>query len=391
MLVMGDGTRAVQGPGERAAGPVVTPIVQSATFTLPSTSAIEDLYAGRRDDHVYTRYGNPTVDSAAARVAHLEGVESGLLAASGMAAIALVTMSLAGTGGRIVAVEDLYGGTAALLESVLPRLGITVDLVPTREPAALESALAIGPADLVYLESPTNPTLRLVPIRDAAAIARRHGVVSVIDSTFASPVNCRPAGLGVDLVLHSVTKYLSGHSDLIGGAVCGSAELVSRIAAVHRVTGAVMDPHAAFLLERGLKTLHVRMVRHNENALRLARLLEAHSKVARVHYPGLESHTQHALAIEQMPGGFGGVLAFDLDGGKDQAARFADSLRLFRNAASLGGVESLVSLPVVQSHRDASPETLRRSGIEPGTVRLAVGIEDFEDLAEDIDQALSKS
>lgn len=385
---MRDATRAVHGPAPHSEGPLTTPIAQTTTFIARSTAELDDIYEGRATGHLYTRYGNPTLDSAAARVAALEERDGALLCASGMAAITLVALTFARSGGRVLAVEDLYGGTARLFDALLPRLGMTVERFPTGDAGALEALLAAGPAELVYLESPTNPTLRLAPLARIAELARRHGAVTAVDSTFATPINTRPARFGVDVVIHSVTKYLGGHSDVMGGAVAAPRGLLERLDATHRVTGAIMDPHAAFLLERGTKTLAVRMRHINASAQRLASALVAHPLVTRVHYPGLPAHPQHVLAREQMPGGFGGVVAFDLPGGKAQAARFADSLRIVRNAASLGGVESLVTIPVVQSHRGQTATELARSGIVPGTVRLSVGLEDPDDVVEDVLQAL---
>jgi cystathionine beta-lyase/cystathionine gamma-synthase len=386
-----DATRTVHGPDQQRTGSLVTPIAQTSTFVAASTAAIDDLYEGRATGHVYTRYGNPTVESCARRIAELEELDGCLLAGSGMAAIALTALTFARPGGRFLANEDLYGGTAKLFELVLPRLGVTVERFPTTDAAALDHLLATGPADLVYLESPTNPTNRLVPLAEVATIARRHAVPTAIDSTFATPLCCKPARLGIDIVIHSATKYLGGHSDLMAGAVCAPRALLDRLEATHRVTGGILDPHAAYLLERGLKTLSVRLERILATSMRLAAYLERHAKVTRVHYPGLPSHPQHALARAQMPGGAGGVVSFDLPGGKPAAARFADALHLFRNAASLGGVESLITLPIVQSHRGQSEAQLARQGIVAGTVRLAIGVEDAGDLEADVAQALERA
>jgi len=382
--VHGDDT----GPRE---GPVTTPIAQTSTFGFLDTQAIDDLYEGRREGHAYSRYSNPTVASAARRVAVLEGGEAGILTASGMGAVTAIVLAHAKAGGRILAVQDTYGGTTALFERILPRFGVRVDRFPTADAKSLERALADGGADLVWLESPTNPTLRLVDLDAVSAIARDAGVPTAIDSTFASPINAKPLAHGIDVVMHSATKYLGGHADLTLGAIVASRKRLAAIEAVARTLGATPDPHAAFLLERGLKTLELRVKRANANAQSLAEWLERHPKVARVHYPGLLSHPQHALARRVMPGGGGGVVSFDLKAGtKAAAVAFADALRLVRNAASLGGVESLVTLPVVQSHRSLSPQQLAASGITPGTVRLACGVEDVGDLRADLDQALAK-
>ena len=382
----GDGTAAVHGPDERAPGSLTTPIHQTSTFVLADAQAVDDAYEGRLDADVYTRYSNPSLRSVERRLAHLERTEAALVTASGMGAVTTTLLAFVPAGGRVVATEDLYGGALNVLKFLRDRHGVRVDHVPTGDPDALRRALREG-ADLAYLESPTNPTLRLVDLKASAEAARAAGVVTVVDSTFATPVNCRPHDLGIDLVLHSATKYLGGHSDLMAGAVCGSADLVKRVWGMHKLVGSVLDPHAAFLLERGLKTLPLRMRAHNGNAQRLAEHLAQHPMVRRVHYPGAPTHPQHDLARRQMRG-FGGLLSFDL-ASFDEARRFLDGLRLVRNAASLGGVESLCSLPLQQSHRNQPQAVLDRSGIVPGTVRLAVGVEDAEDLVADVERALA--
>ncbi|HWG91859.1 MAG TPA: PLP-dependent aspartate aminotransferase family protein [Candidatus Thermoplasmatota archaeon] len=381
----GPGTKSIHGDENAKAGSVVTPIYQTSTFAATRT---EDLLALQGSDSTvfYTRYGNPSLAAAEKKIALLEGAERALVSGSGMAAVSETVLSLVGTGGRIVSVRDIYGGTHALFSTVCARMGIRVDYVPTTSPEALAEALRT-PADLVYLESPTNPTFRLVDIRESARIAKERGVLTVIDSTFASPINSRPIELGVDVVLHSATKYLGGHSDISAGAVAGSNAVMEKIIKTHRLLGAVLDPHAAFLLERGIKTLPVRMRQHNETGMAIAEYLAGHPKVARVHYPGHPSHPQHSLAKRQMSG-FGGVLAIDLKSDEKGAARFADSLQLVRNAPSLGSVESLVSIPVLTSHRAVPPAEYPSMGITSGTVRLSLGLEDVDDLIADLDAAL---
>lgn len=366
---------------------MVAPVHLTSTFVLEDAEDVDAVYEGRRGGDVYTRMSNPSLSLVAEHVARLEGVEAGSVMGSGMAAIACTVMALVPSGGRVVATEDLYGGTAAFLGMMAQRFGVEVHFVPTREPDVLRAALDGHRADLVYLESPTNPTCRVVDLEASARVAREHGAVSVVDSTLASPFNTRPAEFGVDLVLHSATKYLAGHSDVTAGVVVGPRVLVDRVDAMRRLIGPVLDPHAAFLLERGVRTMALRVAAANANGLAMARFLEAHPKVERVHYAGLPSHPQHELARRQMRG-FGGMLSFDLPS-LGAAKRFLDGLRLVRNAASLGGVESLCSLPVQQSHRNQSPEMLARSGITPGTVRLALGVEEFEDLRADVERALT--
>lgn len=382
----GERTTSVHGRDEPRRGSLVTPIHQTSTFVLEDAEDVDAVYDGRRAGDVYTRYSNPSLAAVESRLAALERTETALVLASGMGAITDTVLAHVGAGGRIVTIDDLYGGTLNLFRMLQRRFQVRVDHVPTTDVEALRAALRT-PADLVYLETPTNPTLRLVDLKASAEAARAAGVVSAVDSTFASPVNTRPHELGVDLVVHSATKYLGGHSDISAGVVCGTREAVGRVRAVSKLTGAVLDPHAAFLLERGLRTLPLRVQAANENAQRVAEHLSTHPAVRRVHYPGLPSHPQHTLAKRQMRGA-GGLLSFDLDG-LDEAKRFLDGLRLVRNAASLGGVQSLCSLPVQQSHRHQPPEVLARSGITPGTVRLAVGIEDAADIIADLERALA--
>ena len=384
----GESTLGVHGRRPGKPGPITTPVYQTSTFVLESAAHVDDIYEGRVAGDVYSRYSNPTLASAADRVAALEGAEAGLVVASGMAAISGAVLAFVGAGGRIVANEDLYGGTHRLFQDLSARFGVRLDTFPSADTDALRELLR-EPADVVYLETPTNPTLRLVDLAAASELARAAGAVSIADSTFASPVNAKPhRDLGVDLVVHSATKFLGGHADITAGAVAGSAAHVKRVDLMARSLGGTLDPHAAFLLERGLKTVALRVNACNANALRLAEHLEAHPAVRKVHYPGLASHPQHALAKRQMPGGFGGVLSFDL-AGFDEAKAFLDGVRVIRNAASLGGVESLAMISVQQSHRGLPDALLARSGITRGTVRLSVGVEDIADLLADVDRALA--
>ncbi|HVM45279.1 MAG TPA: aminotransferase class I/II-fold pyridoxal phosphate-dependent enzyme [Candidatus Thermoplasmatota archaeon] len=383
----GESTTGVHGRGRARPGPLTTPIYQTSTFVLKDAADVDAVYEGRREGDVYSRFSNPTLASAADRVAALEGAEAGLVFASGMAAISAAVLAHVGAGGRIVANEDLYGGTTRLFHELATRFGVRVDKFRSDDADAMR-ALLREPADLLYVETPTNPTLLLVDLAAAAQSARASGTPSLCDSTFASPVNSKPLALGMDLVVHSGTKYLGGHADLTAGALAGSRERIRRVDAMGRSLGGTLDPHAAFLLERGMKTIALRVRACNANAQRVAEHLERHPAVRKVHYPGLPSHPQHALAKRQMPGGCGAVLSFDLASLGD-AKRFLDGLRLVRNAASLGGVESLCSIPYQQSHRGQPPEVLARSGIVPGTVRLSVGVEDADDLLADLDQALA--
>lgn len=388
----GDSTEAVHaGRRGRKAAPLAEPVVRASAFTVDAMADFDPLYEGRKSGYVYARFGSPTVDAAARRLAVLEGAEACVLAASGMAAISTTLLAHARAGGRFLAQSEVYGATNNLLTQVVARLGVRVDRFSATDTKALERLLAEGPADLVYLESPTNPTVRLPDLRAAAALARHAGAVSVVDGTFATPVNSRPLALGVDLVVHSATKYLGGHGDVMAGAVLGAKAHVDRVHAHLKLLGGVLDADTAYLLDRGLKTLPLRMARVNANAQGLAETLERHPKVARVHYPGLASHPQHALAKAQMPGGFGGILAFDLKADTREAAeRFSDALQLVKNAATLGTAETLVMVSVLNSHRGQTPETLAAAGIGPSTMRISCGLEDLSDLRADVLQALDK-
>ena len=381
-------TRAVHVGESRhgVGGPVVSPVVQSATFTFASVEEMKRWAEGRSKADIYTRYGNPTLRVAEAKLAALEEGEAGLVTASGMAAISSTLLTFVGAGEEIIATRRLYGGTYRLMRDLLPRFGIKVHFV---ENDLREVEARVTPRTrLLYTETPTNPTLGIVDLRKAAALARRLGLVSAVDNTFATPVLQRPLTLGFDVVCHSATKYLGGHSDVIAGAVAGRRKLVEKIRHTMIELGGSLDPAACYLLIRGMKTLETRMRRQTATALQVARFLERHPKVARVHYPGLRSHPGHALARRQMSG-FGAMLAFDLKGGLGAARRFGNRIRLFLLAGSLGGVESLAVLPIYTSHHHMSVEELAAAGVSPGTVRLSIGVEDAADLLADLKQALA--
>jgi len=367
-------------------GEVVTPIYQTSTFFFPTQDP--STWEGKVPDgsYIYTRWGNPTIRAAEDKLAALEGSERGLLFSSGMAAITSAILSFVGKGDHLVSVEDIYGGTFSFIRSELPRLGVEVTFVDSTDPGAIAAALRPN-TKLIYLESPTNPLLKLVDIRASAKIAKEHGVKSMIDSTFATPINQRPIDLGVDLVAHSCTKYLNGHSDLIAGVVLGREKDIESISKKRILYGGSMDPLGAFLLFRGLKTLAVRMERHNQNGLEIARFLESHSKIEKVHYPGLPSHLQHYLAKEQMSG-FGGMVSFEVHGGRKAAENALRSFEVIKRATSLGGVDSLASMPLNSSHSSLTPQERQRLGIKDQLIRLSLGIEDAEDLKLDLERAL---
>ena len=379
-------TEAVRGGMDlsKKNGPLSTPIYQTSTFEVTD---MEEQVRATPTDHFYTRYGNPTHTVAENAIAELEGAESALLFASGMSAITTTILALTKAGDHIVAQRDIYGGATKFFTQWLPKFGVEVTLVDTTD--YQQHAKAIRPnTKILHLESPTNPTLRVVDLKKVAAVAKQHGITTLIDGTFATPINCRPADFGIDLVMHSGTKYFGGHADLICGIVAGRRDLIDTIHATRTTLGCNMDPHAAWLLLRGIKTLAVRVHRQNENALRVAQFLKGHPKVRSVSYPFLEGHPQRALAMEQMRGG-GGVLSFEVEGTGEDACRFAEALNLFTLAPSLGGVESLVTIPVITSHAMIRPEERQKMGVTEQLVRLSVGVEHVEDLIADLDQAFS--
>jgi cystathionine beta-lyase/cystathionine gamma-synthase len=382
-------TRAVHGRGhfKRSNQPVVPAIVLSATFESTDIDEQVDLEE-RKADTFYTRYGNPTLTLAERIVSDLEGTEAAAVFGSGMGAITTTLLAHLRAGDHALFQREIYGGAHRFASEILPRYGVEVGFVEATDPRSVEKGIREN-TRLVYLESPTNPTLKLVDVVEVASIARGAGCLSFIDSTFATPFNTRPHELGVDGVLHSATKYLGGHSDLLAGALAGSGELVARVKSYVRVLGGILDPHAAYLMIRGMKSLGLRVEQHNRNALKVARFLEGHPRVRRVHYPMLESHPQHDLARRQMRGG-GGVLSFEVDGGLPEAKRFSNAVELFRVAPSLGSVESLLSIPCLTSHAMLSSEERRKAGIEDGLVRLAIGVESADDLTADLGRALEQ-
>ena len=381
-------TRAIHA-GERkrhgVGAPVTSDIVRSSTFTFSSSEEIKRWAEGESSAYIYTRYGNPTLAVAERKIAALEGAETAVVTSSGMAAISNALLSVLKNGDEFISSAQVYGGTYRLMRDVFPRFGITVKHVDTTLQGI--EGMVNDRTKCLYIETPTNPTLRLVDLRKAIAFARKHHLVSIVDNTFATPMLQNPLALGCDMVVHSVTKGLAGHSDLVGGVAAGSHKHIDPVRQMMIYLGGCMDPEGAFLLVRGIKTLGVRVQRQCENALRVARFLEKHPKVERVHYPGLKSHVDHALAKKQMRG-FGSMLAFDLKGGLPAARRFCDRVKLFLLAASLGGVESLVLLPIYSSHYHMSKAELERAGVKPGTVRISIGLEDGADLIEDLQQAL---
>jgi cystathionine beta-lyase/cystathionine gamma-synthase len=372
----------------RDAEPLTTPIYETTTFLFDSAEEVKAFNEGRSKRFLYSRYSNPTVTAVEKTIATLEGTERAMLFSSGMAATATALLGLLSSRDEIVCSAAIYGGTLHLLADLFPHYGIAArfaSLEELRQPAKL-----LGERTRVlWFESPINPTLRCVDIVAIADACRARGVTSIIDSTFASPINQQPIAMGIDLVMHSVTKYLNGHSDVTAGAIAGPAKMLEPIEKARKLIGTVLDPQAAYAIGRGLKTLSVRVERHNANALAVASWLEGEKgrRITEVYYPGLPSHPDHALAKKQMRG-FGGMICIDVGGGQPRAERFFDRLKVFRRAASLGGVESLCSLPVLTSQWGHSDAQLAEAGVTRSMARLSVGLEDPQDLIEDLDQAL---
>jgi len=386
----GPSTQAVH-DGEarhKVAHAMTTPIVQTATYTFADSAALAEYFEGRIHRDEYGRYGNPTQRVAETKLAALEGAEDGLLFASGMAAITTTLFAMLSKGAHVVVTDDAYRRTRQFVHQILRRYGVEVSTVPAGDYERMEEA--VRPATrLIFSESPTNPYNRILDLRRVAEIGRRHRVKTIIDSTFATPINQRPIEFGIDLVIHSGTKYLGGHNDLLAGVVLGSADLVGAIRELHGVTGAVCDPFAAYLLIRGIKTLALRVTRQNENAQRIAEFLAQHPKVERVHYPGLQTHPEHLIARQQMSG-YGGVVSFEVRGDLAAASRLVDACAIPRIAPSLGGVESLIEQPALMSFYELTTEERLQVGIRDTLVRYAVGIEDADDLIADLRQALEQ-
>jgi methionine-gamma-lyase len=366
---------------------VSPPIWQTSTFQADTPEEFLRQATEPRADRFYTRYGNPTHTQTAAVVAALERTEAALVMASGMGAISSTILTFVGAGDHVVAQKTHYAGTTSVLRTMLQRLGVTVTLVDQTDARAFDQAIR-PETRLIVVETPSNPLLTITDLRAVSAAARERGIVTMIDNTFATPINQRPAELGIDIVVHSATKYLGGHSDIIAGVVAGPAALLEKIWETGIVLGAALSPFDSWLLLRGLRTLGLRVERHNANATAIARALEGHPAVERVNYPALESHPQHELARSQMSG-FGGLLSFELKGGEAAVERFISSLKLPVRAGSLGGVESLVTSPAAMWAHTYTDEQLAASGISRGLVRLAVGLEAERDLVADVEAALA--
>ena len=362
------------------------PVVHSVSFAYKDIDTWQKVALGQEPGHIYSRNTNPTVRAFEDKVKTLEGAQAATSFASGMAAISNTLATFVQPGDRIVSIKDSYGGTNVIFNQFLPPLGIDVALCETGDYVQLEAEIAKG-CRLLYLETPTNPTIKITDIKRLAAKARAVGALVVVDNTFATPVNQLPLELGADIVLHSASKYLGGHADALGGVICGSHELVEKVYHYREINGATLAPMDAYSLLRGMKTLKLRVERHNSNAMAIAHYLQSHPLVEQVNYPGLESHPGHDIAKQQMSG-FGGILSFSVKGGLEAIKLFLPKLQFAHMAANLGCVETVVGPPVTTSHVECSAEERAAAGIPEGLVRYSTGIEDIEDLIADLEQAL---
>lgn len=390
----GQNTRAVHGGTRRrkAFDSLTTPIVQTATYTFSNTQELIDFMESKtwgdgNERGEYGRYGNPTVSAVEAKIAALDGAEDAVLYASGMNAVTSLLLSILPAGAHIVMTSDCYRRTRQFCQTFLGRFGIETSVVENGDYDALEAAIIPRKTRFIISESPTNPYLRIADLDRIAQLGKKHRCLTLIDSTFATPVNQRPIDWGIDFVLHSATKYLSGHNDLLAGSVSGRADRIKALKDSRGVLGGVVDPQSAYLLDRGIKTLGVRVRQQNQTAMAVARFLEGHSKIERVWYPGLESHPDHETAISQMEG-YGGVVSFEVRGDLQSTARFIDAMQIPYIAPSLGGVESLIEQPALMSYYEKTTEERLALGIKDNLVRFAIGIEDTQDILDDLDQAL---
>lgn len=390
----GASTRSVHGGTDRDKGfhSITTPIVQSATYTFKDTAKLieflnKKIYGGEMDREEYARYGNPSVWAVERRIADLEGAEDAVVYPSGMSAVTSLLLTVLRPGTHIVMTDDCYRRTRQFCETTMKKFGVETSIVPMGDYDALESAMIRRKTRIIFTETPTNPYLRVADLRQLVEIAKVYRAMTLLDTTFATPVNLRPLEYGIDLVMHSATKYLSGHNDLLAGAIAGSAARITGLKDARGIFGNVIDPHQAYLLERGMKTLAVRVRHQNDAAMKVAQYLERHPKIERVHYPGLDSHPDHDIASAQMSD-FGGVVSFEVVGDLESTGAFIDRLRIPFIAPSLGGTESLIEQPAYVSYYDLSSEERRAIGIRDNLVRFALGIEDAEDIIADLDQSL---
>ena len=383
-------TRAIHAgePRRKYADSLTTPIVQTSTFTFRDSKHIEDYTRKGKEHFEYGRYGNPTAKIAEKRLANLEGAEDCVVFSSGMSAITTTILTLVQSGDHIVITDDSYKKTLEFCRSYLKQFGVECTIVPFGDYGVLEKAIKKN-TRFIFSESPTNPYLNIFDLVKIKKIADRHNVLTLIDSTFSTPFNQRPIEFGMDLVLHSATKYLGGHNDILAGAVLGKKELIEKIRDLHKSMGGLIDPHCCYLLLRGLKTFPLRVKKQNETALKVAEFLEDHPRVKKVYYPFLKSHRHYKVATKQMTGG-GGVVTFEIKGNLNSAKRFMDTLKLCYISPSLGGVETLITHPALMSYYDYSRKQRYELGITDTLFRLAVGIEDVEDLIDDLERGLKQ-
>ncbi|CAA2955773.1 cystathionine gamma-synthase 1, chloroplastic [Olea europaea var. sylvestris] len=386
-----DGSIAIHA-GERLGRGIVTdaittPVVNTSAYFFNKTTELIDFKEKRRASFEYGRYGNPTTIVAEEKISALEGAESTLLMASGMCASTVMLLALVPAGGHIVTTTDCYRKTRIFIETILPKMGITATVIDPADIGALETALEENKVTLFFTESPTNPFLRCVDIERVSKLCHEKGALVIIDGTFATPLNQKALALGADIVLHSATKYIAGHNDVLAGCISGPEKLISLVRNLHNILGGALNPNAAYLIIRGMKTLHLRVQQQNSTALRMAEVLEAHPKIRRVYYPSLTSHPEHHIAKKQM-NGFGGVVSFEVDGDLLRTAKFVDALKIPYIAPSFGGCESIVDQPAIMSYWDLSQSDRAKYGIMDNLVRFSFGVEDFEDLKADILQAL---
>ena len=379
---------AGEGVDTGATPSLTTPIYETSTFVFDSVADVEKYQEGKLNGYLYSRYENPTVVAVEQKLAAVDGAEASLLFSSGMAAIATALMTLLKAGDEIVCCAQIYGGTFHIIEDLLPKLGIKKRFVSIDEMADIEQVIR-PETKIVWFESPINPHLRCIDIRKVAAGCKKAGVLSAMDNTFASAINQPVLSMGIDLSMQSCTKYLNGHSDVTGGVLSGSHALMAPVAKMRRLLGGIMDPMPAFALGRGMKTMPLRVAQHNANSLAVAQFLEKHPAIERVYHPGLASHPDHAIAKSQM-NGFGGMVTIDVKGGKAGAYKVFDKLKVVKRAASLGGVESICSLPILTSQYGLTDDELVKCGVSKGMIRVSIGLEDPQDLIEDFDQALEE-
>jgi len=362
------------------------PVVHSVTYAYQNLDDWYDVAIGRKDGHIYSRNTNPTVNVFEEKMRTLESAEAATSFSTGMAAISNTLFTLLSPGQRVVSIKDTYGGTSKIFLEYLPRFGIEVQLCNTTDQEQLEQEIQKG-CDVLYLETPTNPTLKVIDLQRLANVAKSVGAIVVVDNTLATPINQKPLYLGADLVVHSATKFIGGHGDALGGVICGRKDLVKRIFQFREINGASLHPMAAYLLIRGVKTLSLRIQKHNDNAIQIARFLQSHHKVEEVFYPGLETHPGHEISKKQMSG-YGGVLSFSLKGGFDNVKKFLSKLKLVHLAAHLGSVETIAGPPKTTSHVENTAEERKTLGIPENLIRYSVGIENVEDLVDDLETAL---